>query len=84
MKNIQEGVHVYSGSIIRGDGHHRLARRVVRMEKGKRTRPWNVLLGWVGVDGALLAPPTLSASEILGIRLCGQNTRKRLIFFYFR
>ena len=67
VKNVQEGVHIYCGSILRGDGHHRIARRVVKHVDGKRTRPWNVLLGWVGVDGALLAPPSLSASEMLGL-----------------
>ena len=67
VKNVQEGLHIYCGSILRGDGHHRIARRVVKHVDGKRTRPWNVLLGWVGVDGALLAPPSLSASEMLGL-----------------
>ena len=71
MKNVQEGVHIYAGSILRGDGHHRIARRVVKHVKGKRTRPWNVLLGWVGVDGALLAPPSLSASETLACIVLG-------------
>lgn len=67
MKNVQEGVHIYSGGIVRGDGHHKLARRVIKMVGGKKTRPWNVLLGWVGVDNALLAPPSLAHSESLAL-----------------
>ena len=60
-------VNVYSGSVIRGDGQWKIARRVVERSSsgpgGPRSRPWNVLLAWVGIDGALLDVPRLSKSE---------------------
>ena len=67
VRRLRSLVNVYSGSVIRGDGQWKIARRVVERSSsgscGPRTRPWNVLLAWVGIDGAILDVPRLSKSE---------------------
>ena len=69
VRRLRAMVNVYSGSVIRGDGQWKIARRVVERRSGGRrgphTRPWNVLLAWVGIDGALLDVPRLSKSECI-------------------
>lgn len=59
IRHIEEHVHVYSGSAIRGDGHYKVAARI-RVADGT---PPSVIYAWCGVDGALLRPPAALASE---------------------
>ena len=60
-------VRVYSGSVFRGECYWKIARRVVEKTSsrawGHRSRPWNVVLAWMGIDGALLDVPRFSKSE---------------------
>lgn len=63
-REMQRLINVYSGSVIRGDGNHDVAKRItVYDDSGQATHPFTVLLAWVTVDGALFQPVTLSATE---------------------
>ena len=57
VRHVEKHVHVYSGSAIRGDGHFKLASRILPKER------INVVYGWIGIDGALLRPPAAMAGE---------------------
>ena len=67
VKQMTQLVNVYSGSVVRGDGHWRLAQRIADRIAEQRwpVRKWNCLLCWSGVDGAILQPPTPSTSEAI-------------------
>eukprot|EP00973_Karenia_brevis_P056617 7876742-Karenia_brevis.AAC.1 len=61
VAEIQKSVHVYSGSAIKHDGHYDIASRIVTVGKDssgrwKLTRPFSVIHGFTGIDGALLEP----------------------------
>lgn len=60
IKHIEEHVHTYSGSAVRGDGHYKIAGRIRAGCKGNAA---NVIYAWIGVDGALLRPPSALQSE---------------------
>ena len=60
IKHIEEHVHTYSGSAVRGDGHYKIAARI---RTGCEGSPVNVIYAWIGVDGALLRPPSALQSE---------------------
>lgn len=63
-REMQRLINVYSGSVIRGDGNHDVAKRItVYNDAGQPTHPFTVLLAWVTVDGALFQPVTASATE---------------------
>lgn len=49
VRHVEKHVHVYSGSAIRGDGHFKLASRILPKER------INVVYGWIGIDGACSA-----------------------------
>ena len=57
VSHVEKHVHVYSGSAIRGDGHFKVASRILPQEK------INVIYAWIGIDGALLRPPAAMAGE---------------------
>jgi hypothetical protein len=66
VRHMRRQVNVYSGSIIRSDGHFKLARRIVvfaNSESARTLHPWNVILAWVGVDGSLLDVPRPAKGE---------------------
>ena len=58
-------INVHAGSVVRGDGHWKLARKIVQAVPGQRRpkRPWNVILAWASVDGSLLDVPRPSKGE---------------------
>ncbi len=60
---MQRRQFVYNGQIIRGDGNYSLSKSVVSMVDGARVRKFTVALAWCGVDGSLLAPVSLAATE---------------------
>lgn len=60
IQHIEEHVHTYSGSAVRGDGHYKIAARI---RAGNPASPVNVIYAWIGVDGALLRPPAALQSE---------------------
>ena len=60
IKHVEEHVHTYSGSAVRGDGHYKIAARI---RAGSQADKVNVIYAWIGVDGALLRPPSALRSE---------------------
>ena len=66
VRAMQKHSNVYSGSIVRGDGNHDIAKRIqVHVEGDGPQRPFSVLLAWVTIDGALFQPVTPSCTEDL-------------------
>ncbi|CAK0816375.1 unnamed protein product [Prorocentrum cordatum] len=61
VEHMRKHVNVYSGSVVRGGGHWDLAVRVLN----NKEREFGVILGWIGVDGALLKPVIASKTEDL-------------------
>jgi len=55
---MQDQLFVYSGQGWRNDGNFKLAKRIGVKRQGSRfaARPYSVVLGFCGVDGALFAP----------------------------
>lgn len=60
IQHMAAGVQVYSGSAVKGDGNFKLAAKIGVSRRDAATgrlrveRPFSVVLGWTGVDGALL------------------------------
>ena len=67
VRHFRRLINVYSGSVISGDGHWRLAQRIIESVPGHRypRRPWNVLIGWCFVDGALADVPRPAKGEAI-------------------
>ena len=65
VRHVRRLVNIYSGTVIRGDGHWKMAQLIVQRPPGQRwpLRPFNVLLGWCAVDGALFDIPTPASGE---------------------
>lgn len=62
VSHIAKSVHVYSGSAIKHDGNYDMAALLTVVTRNRQTgkytqtHPYTVLHGFVGIDGALLAP----------------------------
>ncbi|CAK0788185.1 unnamed protein product, partial [Prorocentrum cordatum] len=61
VEHMRKHVDVYSGSVVRGGDNWGLAARVLN----NKEREFSVILGWIGVDGALLKPVIASKTEDL-------------------
>eukprot|EP00969_Alexandrium_andersonii_P328062 14496591-Alexandrium_andersonii.AAC.1 len=62
VRRTQAHINVYSGQGVCCDGNSGIAARVVP-SSGAPDDQIVVLLGWAGVDGALLLPPTPAPAE---------------------
>ena len=61
VTELEKVVHVYSGSGVRGDGHYKVATRIIAGPDDRIT----VIYAWIGVDGAVLRPPSALRDEKL-------------------
>jgi hypothetical protein len=61
VAEIEKVVHVYAGSGVRGDGHYKVATRIIAGPAGKI----GCIYAWVSVDGSLLRPPSALPDEKL-------------------
>lgn len=66
---MKKSIHVFSGSARKYDGNYKMAARVAivgrdaETRRWRLTRPYTVLHGFNGIDGALLTPVTLGRAE---------------------
>ena len=60
INDIRQGVFVYGGSGVRGDGNYTLASCIaVRNQCGRYVeRPFSIVIGWCAVDGCYMQPVT--------------------------
>ena len=69
VETLQKLACLYSAQGVRHDGHYKLNKRIVGRlmrfpsGKGARQRPYNAILAFTGVDGALLAVPEATDGE---------------------
>jgi hypothetical protein len=64
---MQDRQFEYNDQGLRHDGNYDLARRALARDgQGQKSRPYSVVMGFCGVDGWLLAPITLSKTELVG------------------
>ena len=69
VPHVESLVHVYCGSAVRGDGNSKIALHICAITKDPETgawqasRPYSVVLAWVGGDFPLLKPVVLAHAE---------------------
>ena len=61
---MQKELLPYSAGIIRCDGNFKIAKKIrLHQQPPGERQPWSCILAFCGSDGAVLAPPTYSATE---------------------
>ena len=60
VRDMERVAHVYSGSGVRGDGHYKLATRIIAPDEETKI---TCIYAWVSVDGSLLRPAAALPDE---------------------
>jgi hypothetical protein len=60
VRDLERVAHVYAGSGVRGDGHYKLATRIIPPDEDTRI---TCIYAWISVDGSLLRPAAALPDE---------------------